>query len=327
MNMNESKIYDIILFFNEEEILKRRISYLEDSVEMFVVINFGSSTINVEHPKLLVIETFKKKSHFFSRNFLEDIINLNELTSLRPQDYLLVSKTHEVPNKNDFQFIKETQVQDISYLIQKNIFWDLGLVSDYCYVGTRVFYVSFILQDRKLYQKYFYDNMVHSISSRSFRSGWSIQGLQDEIDFFNHIQFWGPEKLKNKIKNLKDVKYYKKNLLSINHPDKICRLKIELDSEVPEQFKDLSIKFKVRNPKKVYLCLEDYQIIVPKKVLYGDYDYETFKEVYKKNEVLRILKDKHLLLTDRIHIKEKTESEYSVFTYLEICQGIPSQMF
>lgn len=324
--MNESKIYDIVLFFNEMEILKRRILYLEDSVEMFVVINFGGNPIDLEHPKLLVIEQYKKKSHFFSNNFLDEIINLKELSSVRPQDYLLVSKTHEIPNKDDFQTIKNTQTQDISYLIHKNIFWNVGLVSDYMSVGTRVFYVSFILQDKKLYQKYFHKNLVSSIISASYKSGWSIQGLQSESEFFNHVHFWGPEKLKDKLPDLETLRYYRENILSFDYPSKISQLKIQLNPDVPEEFKDLDSGSKVRDSKDIYICLQDYKFDVPKKVLYGGTNYKTFVKSFKKNEILRILKKENLLLTDRVHIKEKTESKYSVFTYLDILKNVPSDI-
>lgn len=325
--MKESKIYDVVLFYNETEMLKRRISYLESSIEKFIVINFGNKTINFQHPQMIVLYDYKKKSDFFRDNFLLSLIRRDELKFLKPQDFLLISKTFEIPNKGDFPYITENPSQDVTYLFQKNIFWSLDFVSEFKYVGTRVFNITTILQNNLLYKNYHHQNLVLAAINKSIESGWSLQGFQSNEDFYHHINFWGPEKLRDKISNPDKVRYFKENILSFDYPTKISQLKIDLSPQVPEEFFGLTRDFRVRDPKDVFICLEDFEIQAPSKVLYGDYDYTTFTEVYKKNEVLRILKNEHLLLTDKIHIKEKTESEYSVFTYLEISQGIPSDMF
>lgn len=323
--MKHSEIIDVILYYNELELLKRRISYLDDSVKKFIVINFNSKTIDFEHPKLSVIN-YKRKLEFFNKNFLSRLLRRSELNFIRPQDYLLISKTFEIPDKSTFPEIKKSQDYKIKYLIHKNIFWTPNLVSDYMYVGTRLVSVTSILQNPKLHEKYLYDNLISTIIHSSIKSGWSLQGFQSNEDFFQHVFFWGPESLRDKLSKVEDVEYYKENMLSFDYPTKISQLKIQLESDVPEEFLDLRLNFEVRDPKDFYLCLEDFEFEIPNKVLYGDYEYEKFCDVFKKNEVLKILKTENLLLTDRVHIKEKTKSEYLVFTYLDILNSVPSNI-
>ena len=326
VNMKESKIYDVVLFYNETEMLKRRISYLESSVEKFVVINFSDKTIDFQHPQMIVLNDSKRKLKFFEGNFLLNLIKKKELPKIRPEDFIFISKTFEIPNKEDFPKILDSPIQDVTFLIQKNIFWSIDFISEYKYIGTRVVNVTSILQDKLLYQKYNYQNLILSVIHKSIESGWSLQGFQSDKDFFEHVNFWGPEKLRDKLSNHENVKYFKENILSFDYPTKISQLKIQLESDVPQEFLDLKFDFKVRDPKDFYVCLEDFKFEVPNKVLYGKYDYETFCDVFKKNEVLKVLRQENLLMTDRVHIKEKTESEYSVFTYLDILNNVPSDI-
>jgi len=326
VNMKEPKIFDVILFYNETEMLRRRISYLKSFVEKFVVINFGPLILDFQHPQVTIINDYKKKLKFFEGNFLLNLIRRKELSSIRPQDFIFISKTFEIPNKQDLSKITESQIQNIVFLIQKNIFWSTNFISDYNYVGTKVINVTSILQDKILYQTYNHHNLVLSVINKSIDSGWSLQGFQSDEDFNKHINFWGPESLRDKLTSVKEVTYYKENLLSFDYPTKISRLKIVLDSDVPQEFIDLAPNFNIRDPKDFYICLEDIKVDVPNKALYGEIDYETFCDVFKKNEVLRILKKENPFLTDQIHIKEKTESEYSVFSYLDILNSVPSNI-
>jgi len=123
----------------------------------------------------------------------------------------------------------------------------------------------------------------------------------------------------------KGIKYFKENLLSLDIPEKITRL-IPYKNKVTEFIKYEKI-LPLREPKDVYLSLDDYEFSIPNKVLYGEESYSDFVSSYKKNEVLRILRTQNLFPEDRIHIKEKTELEYSVFTYSQLLEGIPSEMF
>lgn len=326
VNMKESKIYDVVLYYNELELLKRRVLYLEDSIEKFLVVNFNPKPIDFDHPKLSVLN-YNKKIDFFGDNFLKRLLEKVELKDVRPEDYLIFSKTFEIPDKTIFPTIKQFQSKKITFLINKNIFWKPEYVSDFKHSGNRIICVTNILENHKVQENYFHEKFLHAIEKSSLSCGWSLQGFQTDKDFYEHVQFWGPEPLRDKLPNQQMVKYYKENLLSFEHPNKISRLKIDLSPDIPIGFEELSHNFNVREPQDVFICLEDFGIQIPNRVLYGNYDYETFKEVYKKNEVLRILKDRNLFFTDKVHIKEKTELEYSVFTYLEISQGIPSDMF
>jgi hypothetical protein len=320
--MKNSKVYDFIFYFNERDLLEKRISYLKDVVDMFIVINFGNET-NFPND-IIVLENYKTKFSFFQKDFLNEILHNKNLHFIKSFDHLFFSKTKEIPDLSFYENIKTFQSMNVIYCSHENLHWNEKLKSPFIYLGTRVFNVTSILQTKDLYKEFKPSNLFYDIRNKVEKTGWVLNGFQEEPKLIENINFWGPEKVKDSIKE-KGIQYFKDNYLSLDTPQKVTRL-TECNVGVPDIFSNPSV-IERRDSKDFYVCLEDYEIDIPKKVLYGDYSYSDFREVFKKNEVLRILKKEMLFPDDKVHIKEKTELEYSVFTYSQILEGIPSEMF
>ena len=60
------KIYDIIFFYNEHNLLKKRIEYLSDAVEGFFILNFGPIEPQLSHPKIKVIQVQENFFNYFT---------------------------------------------------------------------------------------------------------------------------------------------------------------------------------------------------------------------------------------------------------------------
>jgi hypothetical protein len=320
--MKNSKVYDFIFYFNERDLLDKRISYLKDEVDKFIVINFGNET-NFPND-IIVLENYKTKFSFFQKDFLNEILHNKNLHFIKSFDHLFFSKTKEIPDLSFYENIKTFQSMNVIYCSHENLHWNEKLKSPFIYLGTRVFNVTSILQTKDLYKEFKPSNLFYDVRAKVEKTGWALNGFQEEPQLIENINFWGPEKVKDLIKQ-KGIQYFKENYLSLDTPQKICRL-TESNVEVPDIFSNPTA-IERRDSKDFYVCLEDYEIDIPKKVLYGDYSYSDFKEVFKKNEILKILKEEMLFPDDKVHIKEKTELEYSVFTYSQILEAIPSEMF
>jgi len=322
VNMKNSKVYDIIFYFNEKELLQKRIIYLQSVVEKFIIINFGSETHFPDNT--VVINNYKSKFSFFQKDFLNELIENENLKFIGRYDYLLFSKTKEIPSLDFIEEIKKTQNLNVITCVHTNFHWNTLMESPHIHLGTRVINVTAILQKKDLYKEFRLNNPFMNVRANSQKTGWSLNGLQEESQLIDCINFWGPEKVKDLITE-KGIQYFKENHLSLDIPQKVIRL-FTSKVGVPEVLSNTNLVER-RNSKDFFICLEDYEINIPKKVLYGDYSYSDFREVFKKNEVLRILKKEMLFPDDKVHIKEKTELEYSVFTYSQILEGIPSEMF
>jgi hypothetical protein len=322
VNMKNSKVYDIIFYFNERELLQKRISYLQSVVEKFIIINFGSETDFPENT--VVINNYKSKFSFFQKDFLNELIENENLKFIGRYDYLFFSKTKEIPSSDFCEEIKKTQNLNVIYCIHTNYHWNTHMESPHIYVGSRVINVSTILQKKDLYKEFRLNNLFMNLRANSQKTGWVLNGQQEESQLINNINFWGPEKVKGLMIE-KGLEFFKENHLSLDIPQKVTKL-ITSKVEVPKVLSNNKV-IERRNTKEVFICLEDYHIDIPRKVLYGDYSYSDFVQIFKKNELLRILRNEMLFPDDKVNIKEKTELEYSVFTYSEILEGIPSEMF
>jgi hypothetical protein len=283
--MKNSKVYDFIFYFNERDLLEKRISYLEGVVDKFIVINFGNETI---FPKdIVVLENYKTKFSFFQKDFLNEILHNEKLPFIKSFDYLFFSQTKEIPDLSFYENIKTSQSMNVIYCSHENLHWNDKLKSPFIYLGTRVFNVTCILQTKNLYKEFKPSNLFYYVRSKVEKTGWVLNGFQVEPQLIDNINFWGPEKVKDLVKE-KGIQYFKENHLSLDIPQKSTIL-IPSEVELPKVLSN-SEEIKRRGSKDFFICLEDYEIETPKKVLYGDYSYSDFVEKFKKNELLRILR-------------------------------------
>ena len=100
------KIYDIIFYFNERDILEKRVKFLQDQVTETIVLNFGSDNLSVED--FFVLPVLENFDSFTKKNFPEMLINFIGKHNINYDDIFIFSKTFEIPTKKEIsKFILE----------------------------------------------------------------------------------------------------------------------------------------------------------------------------------------------------------------------------
>lgn len=347
---NKDKIYDIIFFYNEHNLLNLRLKYLSDVVDGFLILNFGPQDLEVEGYNLKEVKIEEDFFEYFNYDDM-DFIKRNLLDfGVKFTDTIMFSKVNEIPNKEDFSTFK-TQLKKGGFILkQKNYFWNQYYQSSTIHMGSCVMLLTHLAQDYKILNKLWGTEYPLFLNQNNFYSGWNLNGFENDMDILsNSFSYWNQLKTPLSLvrEKLEMSKTQMKEFWIKKHPKKFFVVDGE---ELPKIFyKDNQIE--MPTTKNILVKMEDtitplsqydevfeinvgrinhlnhkvYTIKTPQNSWYQkDLDFQID---YTKNEILRIFNELQLHDSDKIYIIKKTDDNPSVYDLGEFKKFIPSECF
>jgi len=300
--MKKNKLINLILYYNEPELLEKRMSYYEGVVDDFIIIDL--KTLGISHNEVL------------KSNYIKDLIK--SIPNLNFDDTFWLSKVNEIVPKELIQEVKT--YSDFEVLNHTILNWSDNLSLNRNIMGSCVFSYSSVLRNKKLFEEMgFYYTQPHNIN-RNKLLGYSLIGFQNlnELSIFLHV-FYG---LNFTIQELLD---FKLNMISVDPMNKPLVLK-DINCKLGGHF---NINFEPRPPKNFDVTIEDEGVWIDSKFYKNDcpknYVLGT-KMDYIKNELLFLLQSHFVLDDDTLVIKNKTEDKSSVLKYSVFKNSIPSEI-
>jgi hypothetical protein len=344
--MKKSKIVDLVLFYDEIEILNRRIQYLSGIVDLTIIVNYGNTIIKNYGDNVIEI---KLNTDFKLNNntIFNSIIEIFGDKFFKYSDKFIFSKVFEIPNITNIMDELSKIESFPNFIFHKKLMWGQDNKTIFDYPGVVLFKYGEFQVNPKILD--YYDRCKINLNNMTITgsSGWNIQTFQDDEKLHKGIEFYGDSSI-----SLNLLKWYKESGYDFMFPS--YRVENNYEVNLPDIFKDLQQKNIVRNPVKVFITNDfdmvnksedDFRIFftdsniqttdfivhnpkTPTRVLYGDKNYDDFKLDYKLNELLFLLKNLNLIDEDEIHIKIKSESLDSDFkrNYGEFRKSIPSEL-
>jgi hypothetical protein len=300
--MKKNKLINLILYYNEPELLEKRMSYYEGVVDDFIIIDL--KTLGISYNEVL------------KSNYLKDLIK--SIPNLNFDDTFWLSKVNEIVPKELIQDVKT--YSDFEVLNHTILNWSDNLSLNRNVMGSCVFSFSSVLRNNKLFEEIdFYYSQPRNITKNRLL-GYSLIGFQNlnELSIFLHV-FYG---LNFTSQELLD---FKLNVISVDPINKPMVLK-DINCKLGGHF---NINFEPRTPKNFDVTIEDEGVWIDSKFYKNDcpknYVLGT-KMDYIKNELLFLLQSHFVLDDDTLVIKNKTEDKSSVLKYSVFKNSIPSEI-
>ena len=300
--MKKNKLINLILYYNEPELLEKRVSYYEGVVDEFITIDL--KTLGISYNEVL------------KSNYIKDLIK--SIPNLNFDDTFWLSKVNEIVPKELIQEVKT--YSDFEVLNHTILNWSDNLTLNRNIMGSCVFSYSSVLRNNKLFEEIdFYYSQPRNITKNKLL-GYNLIGFQNlnELSIFLHV-FYG---LNFTIQELLD---FKLNVISVDPMNKPLVLK-DINCKLGGHF---NINFEPRPPKNFDVTIEEegvwidskfYKNNCPKNYVLGT------KMDYIKNELLFLLQSHFVLDDDTLVIKNKTEDKSSVLKYSVFKNSIPSEI-
>ena len=300
--MKKNKLINLILYYNEPELLEKRVSYYEGVVDEFITIDL--KTLGISYNEVL------------KSNYIKDLIK--SIPNLNFDDTFWLSKVNEIVPKELIQEVKT--YSDFEVLNHTILNWSDNLSLNRNIMGSCVFSFSSVLRNNKLFEEIdFYYSQPRNITKNKLL-GYNLIGFQNlnELSIFLHV-FYG---LNFTIQELLD---FKLNMISVDPMNKPLVLK-DINCKLGGHF---NINFEPRPPKNFDVTIEDEGVWIDSKFYKNDcpknYVLGT-KMDYIKNELLFLLQSHFVLDDDTLVIKNKTEDKSSVLKYSDFKNSIPSEI-
>ena len=300
--MKKNKLINLILYYNEPELLEKRMSYYEGVVDDFIIIDL--KTLGISYNEVL------------KSNYLKDLIK--SIPNLNFDDTFWLSKVNEIVPKELIQEVKT--YSDFEVLNHTILNWSDNLSLNRNIMGSCVFSYSSVLRNKKLFEEIdFYYSQPRNITKNKLL-GYSLIGFQNlnELSIFLHV-FYG---LNFTSQELLDLKL---NMISVDPMNKPMVLK-DINCKLGGHF---NINFEPRPPKNFDVTIEEEGVWIDSKFYKNDcpknYVLGT-KMDYIKNELLFLLQSHFVLDDDTLVIKNKTEDKSSVLKYSDFKNSIPSEI-
>jgi hypothetical protein len=330
----KQKIFDVIFFFDEMELLSKRIEYLTPYVTKFFVLNFGPIHLTTHLDNVQIVSLKFRRTAFLGNNFLEYLFNVVDFGDLLFDDFFVFSKVDEFPDYPSlFEQIDPKKFYP-AILNQSNYAWSPYLMSDKKYLGSRIFQYTHYLQNNRIHHSLYNINQLVT-NNTILDNGYRLFGFDTDENIKNSKVFWYDD---TEYQDYDFNKLYLENC-SINYDNTIVHHKRVDLTIVPEIFHSLgreieTIKFDLQIDLTKSLDTINYEfnnntfvekIDFPSAVLYSNKSYEEFLIDYQKNEVLRVIKSLPNNVINKVEIKKTTETV--VFECDEILKSVPSELF
>ncbi len=300
--MKKNKLINLILYYNEPELLEKRKSYYEDVIDEFIIIDL--KTLGISHGEVLESNYIKDLIKSIPNLNFDDTFWLSKVNEIIPKELI-----HEVKTYSDFEVYNHSILN-----------WSDNLSLNRTIMGSCVFSYSSVLRNKKLFEeiKFHYIQPYNILKNNLF--GYSLIGFQnlDELSIFLHV-FYG---LNFTPQELLDLKL---NMISVDPINKPLVLK-DINCKLGGHF---NTNFESRPPKNFDVTIEEEGVWIDSKFYKNDspknYVLGT-KMDYIKNELLFLLQSHFVLDDDTLVIKNKTEDKSSVLKYSDFKNSIPSEI-
>lgn len=336
--MNNRKFFDVILVFNEYNLLEERMQLLQPYVEKFVIIDFGTGCKNYSSTNVI---HFKACKDFLSSNFdlVYEVIKIIDSKKLYVEDVLMFSRANEIPNmvsllnNSDLFYIKPIHFQ------QKKVFWQTNMISPKLHFGAFAFTYSHYLLNKKLHENFQNLKTPIPVNQSTMDCGWQLNGFQSKAELKKAFEFWNDQEItEDKLKELHS------GLLDFDN-----NLLIEIEEELPPQFSKYQKKEKIRESKAIILTsdLRFFQksngltLLIEKNKITSNnghefefttpsteyYENQNVSLAYAKNQTLKVLSYFNSLPHDIIICHKKENLGEVELTYQDFIKKIPSELF
>ena len=147
------KVFDCILFFDENDLLEIRLNILDKYVDYFVIVEalqdhrgnkkeinldlrrFKQFSKKIRHIKINLPDTKKNSDPWILENFQRNQIILG-IENADPEDLIIVSDVDEIPN---LEKININNISDKIYIFkQKHFYFKLNLLSKYIWTKSKM---------------------------------------------------------------------------------------------------------------------------------------------------------------------------------------------
>lgn len=336
------KIFDIVFFYNEHELLNRRIEYLKKMVNHTIVLNFGGD--HIENDFVTVIPVLEDFNEFRKKEFVKMIINFIGEKNISYKDKFIFSKTFEIPSNDVLnKFILETS-EGPTILKQETYIHNINKKSIYNHFGCALSSYGDLLQKTNVeYFLFENDNVVYN-REKFLNGGYCLLNLEKTEESLKSLRYWFGEHTKNlNLESLKKLQTFNKNILDCEKEHSLTEV-INKDLRIFDNITNYQPKIKqiyitffyekdIPNiyDEVVYITennldiegLKTWFVKKPTKIYYKSKNYF---EDYKKNDILAYLRSLNLNDEDKIHIKTKTVGSPTVFEYKDLKDSIPSEI-
>lgn len=336
--MSKKQIFDIVLVFNEYDLLEQRLKLLDNHIDKFVIYDFGLGGKNYSSSKIIHIKTHKS---FLDPDFdlASETVKLLDAKTLYVEDILMFSKANEIPNINEL--LNKLHLINTKPLIckQKKLFWVNNFVSKKDHFGTFAFTYSDLIRNKKIYKSMLNPITPITINYSLIDCGWQLNGFQTLEDFKDATNFWS-----NKNVSVEEFFEIFSGLKDLNQ-----ELLLHYNPNLPNSFNEFQQKPVVRESKKLTitcnkeifnqgkeltLLIEEGKIVsnnnfehsftVPSN---NYYDVNDFEISYSKNETIKALQKLGILNHDIITFHKKETLDEVSLTYQEFLNFVPSELF
>lgn len=344
----QPKLNEVIFYFNETELLKKRLEYSCSFVENVFIVNFGDKMLNLNDIKVVELCGFKNIENFFDFDNVQSFIRTLINRKIRVEDILIFSNIYDIP---DFHSLKN-KIPRLSskpfVLVHQQYFWNHKYVSESHHFGSKIILMSHLMQRPNFFFEMEQIDFPVFKGEEIFQCGFRLNGFEDLDTFTDSFIFWNdlkseksyvinkllkvknnltefwnkknPKKIYQKKTNIPKIFKFSKNKVT-NTPKKIL-IQTNVSESVKSEY-DLNIRI---SPSEIeVLGIKKYFLNVPKINWYEN--EENFSNFFVKNETLRILKDLQIQDFDFVYIEKKIDESPSIYTYKKFKSSIPSSLF
>jgi hypothetical protein len=165
------KIFDIILFGGNSDLLNLRFSEFYDIVDFFIVVPFSDKikyNIDIKFKeKVIIFETFKSETNLY--DLLKEFLTVNYESF---DDIIFKSNENEIPNFNNLDGIIEGLKFGIVFVEHKTLCWNIDYHTKEDDCGSHVFTFSTFLTDKNILTK-------NNLDFKKIKNGWKFLNFHE----------------------------------------------------------------------------------------------------------------------------------------------------
>lgn len=297
------KIFDVILFDGDLDLLNLRFSEFYDIIDFFVIVPFSDEIecdIDIKFKdKVIIFDTFKNETNLY--DLLKEFLKTNYESF---DDIIFISHENEIPNFNNLnEIIEEIKFRLVS-IEHKTLCWNVDYYIKENSRGTHVFTFSTFLTNKNILIK-------KNLNFKKIESGWKFLNFHEPTENetfaretllpstnYNFATTYKLIKTPSDFELPKNVgilaynkigrDYMKKHLFLVESSNAVNLNEVSklYDTVSIIEFSDKLNEVIAENiGESVFKSI----LHLPSNVLYGEKPLKDFHDDYKKNEIKKII--------------------------------------